>query len=198
MSTTKPVLRALGVCEPVGAGRDGRLHGVKREAVATATTDYIHATVADNGSSQTLSSGITNPDVPRNITATSGGTAGDIKAIQVIVEGTNELGDVISETLPAFTADSASTVVGSLAFATITSIQIPAHDGTGATTKIGIGNRVGLGAALRLPLGVQVFQDGVEVPNAQLTLDSDEIEKNVVLEVTPNGTDLEFFFVPNR
>jgi len=109
-----------------------------------ADTDGIHTAVTDTGAQQVISTGITQPSVPRNITATAGGTAADIKAVQVIIAGTNYADEAITETLPAFTADTAGTVTGSKAFKTVTSITIPAHDGTGATTAIGFGEKLGL------------------------------------------------------
>lgn len=109
-----------------------------------ADTDGIHAAVTDTGVDQVIITGITQPSVARNITATAGGTAADVKAVQVIITGTNEAGDVISETLPAFTVNTTGSVTGSKAFKTVTSITIPAHDGTGATTEIGFGEKLGL------------------------------------------------------
>ena len=111
---------------------------------ALGVTTAVHAAVTDTGSTSTVTTAITNPAVCRNVTATAGGTAGDIKAIQVTVTGTNYNDEVISEALPAFTVDTAGTVVGSKAFKTVTSISIPAHDGTGATTAIGTGAKLGL------------------------------------------------------
>lgn len=116
---------------------------------ALGTTTAVHAAVTDNGAQQVVTTGITNPDVPRNVTATAGGTAADVKAIQVIVAGTNAEGSAISETLPAFTVNTTGTVTGSKAFKTVTSITIPAHDGTGATTAVGTGAKLGVG--VRLP-----------------------------------------------
>lgn len=115
---------------------------------ALGTTTAVHAAVTDTGSTSTVTTAITNPDVPRNITATAGGTAGDIKAIQVIITGTDAEGVALTETLPAFTVNTAGTVTGSKAFATVTSISIPAHDGTGATTAIGTSSALGLGERL--------------------------------------------------
>lgn len=112
------------------------------DAVA-ADTDGVHAAL-DGAAHATTTTGITNPAVPRNITATAGGTAGDIKAVQVVITGTNYADEVITETLPAFTVDTPGTVEGSKAFKTITNINVPAHDGTGATTIIGWGDKLGL------------------------------------------------------
>ena len=67
---------------------------------------------------------------------------------QVTINGTDEAGNVISEILPVFTVNTATTVVGNKAFNTVTSIVIPAHDGTGATTAIGLGAKLGIGEKL--------------------------------------------------
>lgn len=130
-------------------GAASRISRTSLGSPALGTTTAVHAAVTDTGVDQTITTAITNPDVPRNITATAGGTAGDIKAIQVTINGTDATGATITEDLPAFTVDTAGTVVGSKAFATVTSIVIPAHDGTGATTAIGRGSKLGLG----IPLG---------------------------------------------
>lgn len=110
----------------------------------------VHAAVTDNGSARTITTSITNPSCARNVTATAGGTSADVKAITVTVTGTDINGLVITETLPAFTVNTTGTVVGSKAFKTVTSIAIPAHDGTGATTSIGSGAKLGLDHMLDL------------------------------------------------
>lgn len=126
-----------------------------------ATTD-VHAAVTDDGTEQTITTGITNPPTPRNITATSGGVAADIKAIQVTINGTNENDEAISEVLPVFTVNTATTVVGSKAFKTVTSIVIPAHDGLGATTAIGLGAKLGLGVKLARNSVLAAYLNGVK------------------------------------
>jgi len=117
---------------------------VAAASATVASTTGIRSAVTDTGAQQVLTTGNTQPSVPRNITATAGGTAGDIKAIAVIIAGTNFAGAAITETLPVFTVDTAGSVIGSKAFKTVTSITIPAHDGTGATTAIGFGEKLGL------------------------------------------------------
>ena len=142
----------------------------------------VHAAVTDNGSSQTITTGITQPDVPRNVSATAGGTAGDIKAIQVIVHGTNADDEVISETLPAFTVNTAGIVVGDKAFKTITSYVIPAHDGTGATTALGRGSKLGLPRKLTRNTVLAAYLNGaLEGTAPTVTVDDNELEKNTVL-----------------
>lgn len=181
----------------------GRMPGTRSRVMsdslgspALGTATAVHAAVTDNGSQQVVTTGITNPPTPRNVTATAGGTAADIKAIQVVVTGTNVWGDAISETLPAFTVDTAGSVQGSKAFATVTSVTIPAHDGTGATTSIGLGGhgttvgRLGLPVKLDRDTIVNAYLNGVrEATRPTVAFSSTAVESNTVqLSSALNGT----------
>lgn len=155
--------------------------GVSLGSPALGTTTMAHAAVTDNGAQQTVTTGFTQPTSPRNVTATAGGTAADIKAIQVVVNGTNYDGQVISETLPAFTVDTAGTVTGSKAFASITSVVIPAHDGTGATTAIGYGAKLGLPSRLARNSVSAAYLNGVKEGTAPtVAVSSSALESNTV------------------
>ena len=166
------------------------------EAVAALTTG-VHAAVTDNGAQQVITTAITNPGVPRNITATAGGTAGDIKAITVTVEGTNINDAAISEVLPAFTVDTAGTVVGSKAFKTVTKITIPAHDGTGATTAIGWGDKLGLPyKEEEIPCIAAFLNSVLESTAAAITASATAIESNTIdLNSALNGTKVDAYIV---
>ena len=113
-------------------------------AIATGESAAVPFTGGVTALPDVLTTNITNPTIPRNITATAGGTSGDIKAVQVTITGTNYKDEVITEVLPIFTVDTPGSVTGAKAFKTVTQISIPAHDGTGATTAIGFGDVVGL------------------------------------------------------
>lgn len=80
----------------------------------------------------------------RNVTATSGGTAANIKAVRVKVYGKDLNGMPKTEELPAFTADSATTVVGSIAFTEVERVVVPAMDGAGVTVDVGFGDKYGI------------------------------------------------------
>lgn len=159
---------------------------------ALGAVNAIHAALAvlAAGGPQVVTTGITNPDVPRNITATTAGTAGDIAAVQVTVTGTNAEGAVITEVLPVFTVDSATTVVGSKAFATVTSYSVPAMDGTGATVAIGTGAKVGLGDRLSRNSVANAYLAGVKEGTAPtVAVSASAIESNTVsLNSALNGT----------
>lgn len=146
-----------------------------------ASTIGVHAAVTSTASTSNVTTGITNPSVPRNITATAGGTATDIKAIQVVIEGTNYNDEVITETLPAFTVDTAGTVTGSKAFKTVTKITIPAHDGTGATTAIGFGEKLGLPYKLAHNTIQSAYLDNTkESTEPTVTVSATSLESNTI------------------
>jgi hypothetical protein len=166
------------------------------EAAAASATG-VHAAVTDTGVQQVVTTGITNPPAPRNITATAGGTAADIKAIAVTIAGTNEAGEAITEVLPVFTEDTAGIVTGAKAFATVTSITIPAHDGTGATTAIGFGDKLGLPDYLSdaADVGYASFGGVKETTAPTVVADADELEKNTVdLNTALNGTAVDVVY----
>ena len=159
---------------------------------AAASTTAVHAAAATSGAVTAITTGFTDPDAARNITATAGGTAGDIAAVAVTVTGTNIKDQPITETLPAFTVNTAGTVTGSKAFKTVTAVSVPAMDGAGATVAIGVGSKLGLADCLTRDTALKGFLDGaVETDPPVFTTDADEVEKNVaVLSSTLDGSEV--------
>lgn len=154
---------------------------VSAAAATVASTTGIHAAHTDTGAQVVLTTGITQPSVPRNITATAGGVDADVKAIQVIVAGTNYADEAITETLPAFTVNTLGSVAGSKAFKTVTSITIPAHDGNGATTAIGFGEKLGLPDKLAHNTVLAAFLDNTKEGTAPtVTVSASALESNTV------------------
>lgn len=134
------------------------------------------------------------PSTPRSVTATAanGTAAGDIGAVSVIVYGTNINDQAISETLPAFTANTAATKESTMAFKTITSVFLPSHDGEGCTISVGTGEKLGLPVMFsKKPLCWATLNGVIESTAPTLTVDADEIEKNTAkLASTLNGTEV--------
>jgi hypothetical protein len=138
----------------------------------------------------------TQPDVPRNVTATAGGTAGDIKAITPSFGylASDNVDDPIGyaqiETLPAFTVNTAGTVVGSKAVAKILWVTIPAHDGTGATTSFGTGAKLGLPVTMPRNNVVRAYlNNALEATAPTVAYDIDDIEGNLMtLSTALDGT----------
>jgi hypothetical protein len=179
-----PVIQG-GVIEP---GVESCVFSMPLGSPALGTTTATHAAVTDNGAQQVVTTGITNPDVPRNVTATSGGTGANITAVQVIVTGTDHYDNPLTETLPVFTAATPTTVSGAKAFKTITSITIPAN-GTGVTTAIGRGSAVGLRRRLSRDSVLNAYLNGVrEATRPTVAFNAAAISGNtVILNSALNG-----------
>lgn len=165
-------------------------------ATATSATG-IHAAVTSTASPSVVITEITNPSTPRNITATAGGTVTDIKAIAVIIEGTNFNDEVITETLPVFTVDTAGSVAGSKAFKTVTKVTIPAHDGVLATTSIGFGEILGLPAKLDHNTVLKTYLGNVvETTAPTVTVSSTVLENNTIdLNSALNGSVVDVYLI---
>ena len=160
-----------------------------QRAAAAGTTQLLAATPIGNTSANTLP--ITpNPDIPRNIVVTIGGTAASVPAGNVVLNGRNAEGAVISESL-TLTAGSTQTLTGNKAFKIITSVTIPQATGTGATVSLGYGNKLGIG--LRnipgMPVQVLVKQAGANgtettEPAGSSALSATVLENNTVTTTT--------------
>lgn len=170
----------------------GYTHTYKQ--VAAASTTAVHAAISSAFTAQTVTTGITNPDVPRVLSITTGGTAADIGAGIVTITGTNVEGKTITDDFK-MSDGTAETINGTKAFKTVTQIAIPAMEGTGATVAVGYLNRIGLNHRL-FPNNttVKVVQDTGSARTLQGTPtinDADEtyIEKNFITPATtPDGT----------
>jgi len=185
-------LKTDGVIETV-RGFISHLKIIAALGVVTA----VHAVIVDDGTEQTITTDITNPDVTRVITASAAGTAADIRAIQVVVNGTNDNDEVITETLPAFTVNTAGSVTGSKAFKTVTSVVVPPHDGTGATTKIGLGDVLGIPYKLDHNTVLNTYLDGVhEGTDATVTTSKTAIESNTIdLNSDLDGSQVDVYLI---
>lgn len=122
-------------------------------APAAADVDIVHAAV-EEGAANAFPGPITNPVVPRNITATfaAGWQGGDITVV-----GTDQFDQALTEVI----ADTAgSTVAGVKIFKTVTSISKETLAGTTDTVTIGIGDKLGITAKLADTAGL-LFVDNV-------------------------------------
>lgn len=119
----------------------GYTHTYKEVAAASDTA--VHAAITGGFTAQTIISGITDPDVPRVLKVQPGGTAADIGNGIITITGTNVEGATITDNFQLVDAD-ATEINGTKAFKTVTSIYIPACEGTAATFSVGYTNRLGL------------------------------------------------------
>lgn len=159
-----------------------------RPAVANANI-LLAATGVSNTSSTTLPVA-PNPDIPRNIVITVGGTAASVSAGNITVTGTNSEGATITENF-ATTAGATGAIVGNKAFRTINSVVVPQQGGAGVTVAVGYGGKLGIclrnmpnmpiKVLLRSATGVETLED----PSA-FSLNATDVSLNTVTTATAN------------
>ncbi len=119
---------------------------IERQTIAApllaVTTRLTNAHASSASVTTTISSFTAQPDVPRNIVITTGGTTADCKLATVVVNGTNAYGKTISENF-AITDNQNGATTGVKAFKTVTSVVIPAQDGGGCSYSVGTGAKLG-------------------------------------------------------
>lgn len=107
-----------------------------KTSVASTTSTASYTGTALNG---VIGTGAISP--PRNILITTGGTTPADAPATATITGTDVDGNTLSETITV--AQTGTTAAGSKCFASVTSIALPAGDGTGATLKFGTGVAIG-------------------------------------------------------
>ena len=114
---------------------------------AAGTADVLSANAGNSSAAAaSVSSFVAQPDVPRNLVITPGGTTADVAACDVVVTGTDFFGASLSETF-SFSANASTATTGTKAFKTVSSVSFPADcedSPYGATWSIGYGEKLGL------------------------------------------------------
>lgn len=185
-----------------------------KKIVSAGTAGAVLSSTASTTSIQTITAGITQPDVPRVLAITMGGAAGDILASAVTIVGVNVEGKPITDTITP-TLHTAGQTIGSLVFKRVTSITYPAQGGTDVTLTIDTTNRLGLNhrlvpsystiaclsSALTSPYTdhtTTAFHSNLPIVEAAVSasnLDGEFVEKNWAQPATtPNGTTFIYFF----
>jgi len=159
---------------------------LQRAALAAPAALMAAGPLATSG--VTTQTPVPNPDVPRNITLTLGGTTASIGAGNAVVTGTNAEGAVITENI-VVTAATGGLLTGNKAFKTVTSVVYPATTGAGATASIGYGSKLGIGmrniasmpikVLVRSAAGVETLED----PSASV-FSATVMENNTVTTAT--------------
>lgn len=138
----------------------------------------IHAAVTLPATgTTTVTTAITNPDVPRvvRIKGNASGIAGN-----VVVTGTDINGGAVTDTIAL---NGSSAVDGVKAFATVTSIVVPAKtNSSGDTVSVGNGAALGLSQLLTRNSVLRAFLNGtIEGTAPTVTFDGTNISGNTVL-----------------
>jgi len=107
--------------------------------VRAADDDYIHAAITGTGATLEVTTGITNPDKPRNTSIKTTNVA--TPSGNVIINGINTQGVADTDTIAIIAG---GTSYGVVALATISKITLPAGVSASDTVTVGISDKIGL------------------------------------------------------
>ena len=165
---------AWTAAQTVAADADGIFDGI---AAADATAEPAGATVTATPASDEF---VAQPPCARNLTVTvAATTAGHVKSSAIVVTGKNLAGETITESFTP-TADTPATLVGAKAFASVTSVAVPAQDGDSVTVDVGFGQLIGLPYKLDKKRVILTLNDGVVDTAPTLTISASALESNTV------------------
>jgi hypothetical protein len=167
---------------------------------ASSSTAVIASTIgASSATAATVSTGFTDPDVPRALVVCPKATTADVKAGTVTVYGKNYINETISDTF-TFTANSPHCKAGTKAFKTVTSASFPGEDSPyGASWSIGTRDVLGLSFCMSGPNVVFAnFNHVYEATRATVAYDVDDVENNTIdLNSNLDGSVVEIYFIQN-
>lgn len=170
-----------------------------------ASTSYVLTTNAGPTSTaaKTVTTGLVNPDVARNLTITPTGSTGEVESCVITVAGTNLKGGSISETF-TFAADASTAQTGNKAFKTVTSVAWPANCESGssaATWIVGVGTKLGVKqcSSFAGAYVFSVFDGAYETTRGTFASHATAQESNTFI---PNGTmngakNVDLYFIQN-
>jgi hypothetical protein len=159
---------------------------------ATQSVSAILPATALTSTTQTITSGINNPDVPRSlkIKGNAVGITGN-----VVITGTNIADEEITETI-ALNGD--AEVLGNKAFKTITSIQLPPETNVGTdTVSVGTANKLGLPYKLKRNTVIAAYRDNIKETTAPTVATSTTVieDNTVLLSSALNGTNIDIYLI---
>lgn len=167
------------------------------QAVAASTGGILAAAAASATEEQVVTTFVAQPPCARTITATLTGTAADVKAASVVVEGLDVAGKHVVVTLPAFTENSLTGTESVEAIAVVTRVRKPAMNGAGVNIAIGWGNGLGLKRKLSVNSVSAAFLGAARQGTAPtVAVSTATLSANTVkLSTSLNGTPVEVHFV---
>lgn len=167
-------------------------HLVWANPVATSANRILNA-AATSGAPTIIAAFAGQPDFARQISITPGGTTANALAGNILVEGLDEGGNIITENV-AIAAASAAVVFTTKAFKTITKVTIPAQ-GAAVTFSAGITDKLGIPYTLVHDTALfALFNNVKEV--VVLTLNAADATKNLVdFTSALNGSRADLYLV---
>lgn len=172
---------------------------------AAGTADILSAHAGNtSAAAATASTFVAQPDVPRNLVVTPGGTTADVARCNLVVSGTNIFGAAMSETI-FVENNQANASVGALAFKTVSSVVFPANcedGGFAATWSIGYGEKLGVKRCMDAAGAIffSLLNNAKEATAPTMAVGANASVAGTTADFvgTMNGTnDFDLFFVQN-
>lgn len=178
-----------------------------KKKISNAAAAAVLASTAGAATNQTITTGITQPDVPRVLAVTIGGSGES--AGTVTVTGYNVEGKLITD---SFAYTTAGQVQGALVFKIVSSVFLPSQLGASATVTVDTLNKIGLNHRLvpNKTSIVDIYASGqspmyspyptsqrptVDANPTSSNTDNQFVEKNWVQTAhAPDGTTFYYFF----
>jgi hypothetical protein len=175
------------------------------DPAAAGSADVLSAHAgATSAAAASTSTCVAQPDVPRNLVVTPGGTTADVGTCTVTVTGKNILGSSISESF-AFVANTTLATTGAKAFKEISTVAWAASCEDSpytATWSVGYGEKLGVKYCLDNTGDIikSLLNGAVEGTAPTMVVDADEVEKNTAdYNGTMNGSnDFVLYFMQNN
>lgn len=161
------------------------------EPAAQSVTGILAATALTDGG-QSITGGITDPDVARSVKIK--GNAATITG-DVVITGTNIKDEEMTETIAL---NGSTEVLGNKAFKTIASIDLPVEVNAGTdTVSVGTANKLGLPYLLSRNTILKAYRDNsLEGTAPTVTVSASAIESNtVLLNSALNGTNIDVYLM---
>lgn len=174
-----------------------------KKKISAATAGAVLSSTAGSTSKQTVTTGLTNPDVPRVLAVTIGGTG--FSSDSIVINGVNVEGKTISDTIAYTTTGQ---VAGTKVFKRVTSVVLPSTLGASATVTVDTTNEIGLNHRCvpnktaivavydtAINVGAAATHPTVDSNPSASNVDNQFVEKNWVTPASaPDGTKFYYFF----
>lgn len=182
MLKTQAAAGDIYAMEALSLEATGRAGFVSLGAVAAKSTTAVHASILGTTSVAPVTTGLTNPSQPRNVTGVFAATwdGGDVTVV-----GTDQFGAAQSETLVAVAN---STVVGTKIFKTVTSISHSLVGVAAVGYSVGVGDKLGLALDVLDTMGLGVVQATPGAANTPEAVTVDAVNNAVTFTTVPDGT----------
>lgn len=159
------------------------------------------ANASSNSATTTITTFTAQPDVPRNIVITTGGTTASCSAGSVVVSGTNFYGNAITESFTITSTQNGATT-GAKAFKAVSSVLIPIQgNGSGCTYSVGTGSKLGLKSCMATAdhYSHSGFGGVKEVTAATIAANASAVESNTasLSSALDGASNVNLFYMQN-